>query len=99
MFLAGNWFACNIFFISILIAAQPDIGTLGIIITVALIMFFSFFYTAIVFNSDDTAENLRKNGAYVPGRRPGKNTAEYFDYLLMYHGLYLLQNCLRPNFC
>ena len=49
---------------------------------VALIAFFCFFYTAIVFNPEETAENLRKNGGFVPGIRPGKSTAEYFDYVL-----------------
>jgi len=47
-----------------------------------LIAFFAFFYTAIVFNPADTADNLKKNGGFVPGIRPGKNTAEYFDYVL-----------------
>jgi len=54
-----------------------------IILYIVLIILFSFGYTAVVFNSEDTANNLRKNGAYIPGRRPGKNTAEYFDYLLV----------------
>ncbi len=49
---------------------------------IAMIVFFCFFYTSVVFNPTDTAENLRKNGGFVPGRRPGKNTAEYFDYVL-----------------
>ena len=48
----------------------------------AMIVFFSFFYTAVVFNPHDTAETLRKNGGFVPGVRPGKNTSEYFDYVL-----------------
>jgi preprotein translocase subunit SecY len=47
-----------------------------------LIVFFAFFYTAIVFNPADTAENLRKHGGFVPGIRPGKNTADYLDYVL-----------------
>jgi len=47
-----------------------------------LIIFFSFFYTSIVFNPDDTAENLRKYGGFLPGIRPGKRTAEYLDYVL-----------------
>ncbi len=68
---------------------------------VALIVFFSFFYTAVVFNSEDTANNLRKNGAYVPGRRPGKNTAEYFDYLLtrltVVGSMYLSVVCIVPE--
>jgi preprotein translocase subunit SecY len=47
-----------------------------------LIIFFCFFYTSIVFNPDDTAENLRKYGGFMPGIRPGKRTAEYLDYVL-----------------
>ena len=48
----------------------------------ALIVFFAFFYTAIVFNPDETAENLKKNGGFLPGIRPGKNTSEHLDYVL-----------------
>ncbi len=47
-----------------------------------LIVFFSFFYTAVVFNPVDTAENLKKYGGFVPGIRPGKNTSDYLDYVL-----------------
>ncbi len=47
-----------------------------------LIIFFCFFYTSIVFNPEDTAENLRKHGGFLPGIRPGKRTAEYLDYVL-----------------
>ncbi len=72
-----------------------------ILLYVALIMFFSFFYTAIVFNSEETANNLRKYGAYIPGKRPGKNTAEYFDYLLtrltVIGGMYLSVICVVPE--
>ena len=68
---------------------------------VFLIMFFSFFYTAVVFNSEETANNLRKHGAYVAGKRPGKNTSEYFDYLLtrltVIGGLYLSVVCVVPE--
>jgi preprotein translocase subunit SecY len=53
-----------------------------ITIYVAMIVFFAFFYTAIVFNPQDTAENLRKYGGFVPGIRPGTPTADYFDYVL-----------------
>ncbi len=74
---------------------------LFIILYVALILFFSFFYTAVVFNSEETANNLRKHGAYIPGRRPGKNTAEYFDYLLtrltVIGALYLSVVCIVPE--
>ena len=48
----------------------------------ALIIFFAFFYTAVVFNPNDTAENLKKYGGFIPGIRPGKNTADYLDYIL-----------------
>lgn len=74
---------------------------LFIVSYVMLITFFSFFYTAVVFNSEETANNLRKNGAYIPGRRPGKNTAEYFDYLLtrltVLGSLYLSFICIAPE--
>ena len=49
---------------------------------IAMIVFFCFFYTAIQFNPDDTADNLKKNGGFVPGIRPGKRTSEYLDYVL-----------------
>src|SRR5205807_1070146 len=49
---------------------------------IGLIVFFCFFYTAIVFNPTETADNLRKYGGFVPGIRPGKNTADYLDYVL-----------------
>ena len=48
----------------------------------AAIIFFAFFYTSVVFNPSDTADNLKKNGGFVPGIRPGKNTADYLDYVL-----------------
>jgi preprotein translocase subunit SecY len=48
-----------------------------------LVVFFVFFYTAVVFNPDDVAENLKKHGGFVPGIRPGKRTAEYLDFVLM----------------
>ncbi|CCG39760.1 preprotein translocase subunit SecY [Magnetospirillum molischianum] len=49
---------------------------------VALIMFFAFFYTSVVFNPTETADNLKKYGGFIPGIRPGKNTADYLDYVL-----------------
>ena len=67
----------------------------------ALIIFFCFFYTAVVFNPADTAENLRKYGGIVPGIRPGKNTAEYFDFVLtrltVLGSLYLTAVCVFPE--
>jgi len=72
-----------------------------ILLYVTLIMFFSFFYTAIVFNSEETANNLRKYGAYIPGKRPGKNTSDYFDYILtrltVIGGIYLSVICVIPE--
>ena len=68
----------------------------------AMIMFFAFFYTSIVFNPEETAENLKKYGGFIPGIRPGKKTAEYIDYVLtrctVVGGLYLTVVCLIPEF-
>ena len=55
---------------------------LHMLIYVALIVFFAFFYTAVVFNPKDTADNLKKYGGFMPGIRPGERTAEYIDYVL-----------------
>ncbi len=69
----------------ILSAVTATIGRgqpLFFLLFAALIVFFAFFYTAIVFNPEETADNLKKNGGFVPGIRPGKNTAEFFDYVL-----------------
>jgi preprotein translocase subunit SecY len=67
----------------------------------ALIVFFAFFYTAIVFNPDDNAEMLRKYGGFIPGIRPGKNTADHLDYILTrittIGALYLVLICLLPE--
>jgi preprotein translocase subunit SecY len=66
-----------------------------------LIVFFCFFYTSIVFNPDDTAENLRKYGGNLPGIRPGKRTAEYIDYVLtrltLIGAVYIAAVCLLPE--
>jgi len=66
-----------------------------------MIVFFAFFYTAIVFNPADTAENLRKYGGFVPGIRPGKPTAEYLDFILsritLPGALYLGVIAVLPN--
>jgi preprotein translocase subunit SecY len=53
-----------------------------VILYVALIVFFAFFYTAVVFNPTETADNLKKHGGFIPGIRPGERTAEYIDYVL-----------------
>jgi len=68
----------------------------------AAIVFFCFFYTALVFNSKETAENLKKSGAFVPGIRPGEQTARYIDKILMRLTLvgaaYITLVCLLPEF-
>ncbi|WP_339691939.1 preprotein translocase subunit SecY [uncultured Parasphingorhabdus sp.] len=66
------------------------------------IIFFCFFYTAVVFNPEETAENLKKNGGFVPGIRPGKNTADYLDYVLtritVVGAAYLALVCVLPEY-
>ncbi len=66
-----------------------------------MILFFSFFYTSIVFNPEETADNLRKYGGFIPGIRPGKRTAEHIDYVLtrvtVVGALYLAGVCLIPE--
>jgi preprotein translocase subunit SecY len=84
------------------VAAQLGHGKpLYIILYVALIVFFCFFYTAIVFNPTETADNLRKYGGFIPGIRPGKNTADHLDYVLTrltaVGALYLAAVCVLPE--
>lgn len=75
---------------------------LYILLYVVLIAFFCFFYTAVIFNADETAENLKKNGGFLFGRRPGKNTAEYLDYVLtrltVIGAAYIAFVCAMPEF-
>ncbi|WP_158806452.1 MULTISPECIES: preprotein translocase subunit SecY [unclassified Acidisoma] len=83
-------------------------GSLGhgqpvyMILYAALIIFFSYFYTAVVFNPEETATNLKKQGGFIPGIRPGANTASYFDRILTrlttIGALYLVVVCLVPEF-
>ena len=65
------------------------------------IIFFSFFYTAVVFNPEETSENLKRNGGFIPGIRPGKNTANYLDYVLtritVIGAAYLTVVCVVPE--
>ena len=66
------------------------------------IIFFCFFYTAIVFNPEETAENLKKNGGFIPGIRPGKRTEQYLDYVLtritLIGAIYLTVVCIVPEY-
>ena len=68
----------------------------------AMIVFFAFFYTAIVFNPKDTADQLKKHSGFIPGYRPGERTAEYIDYVLtritVIGALYLVVICMIPEF-
>ena len=74
---------------------------LFLILYIALIVFFAFFYTAIVFNPTETADNLKKHGGFIPGIRPGERTAEYIDYVLtritVVGAAYLAIVCLIPE--
>lgn len=74
---------------------------LYILFYIALIVFFSFFYTAIVFNPEETAQNLKKSGGFVLGIRPGKQTADYFDFILtrltVVGAAYLAAVCVLPE--
>ncbi len=90
----GGWIAD-------LVAALGHGKPLFLVLYAAFIAFFAFFYTAIVFNPVETADNLKKYGGFVPGIRPGKNTADYFDYVLtrltFIGALYLVALCLLPE--
>jgi len=92
-------------------AAQRALQTLGanlgpgqpvyVLLYGAMIIFFCFFYTALVFNSKDTADNLKRSGAFVPGIRPGAQTAQYIDKVLtrltFWGALYVAGVCLLPE--
>jgi preprotein translocase subunit SecY len=73
-----------------------------ILLYAAMIVFFCFFYTALVFNSKETADNLKKSGAFIPGIRPGDQTAKYIDRILgrltLAGAVYITAVCLLPEF-
>ncbi|MEO8400621.1 MAG: preprotein translocase subunit SecY [Gammaproteobacteria bacterium] len=75
---------------------------LHMLLFAAAIIFFCFFYTALVFNPKDTAENLKKSGAFIPGIRPGENTAKYIDMVMsrltLAGSIYVTLVCLLPEF-
>nr|WP_321441881.1 preprotein translocase subunit SecY [uncultured Hyphomonas sp.] len=84
------------------LAANFSAGTWTHIISYCvLVIFFTFFYTSIMFNPEETADNLRKYGGFIPGIRPGSNTAAYFDYVLtrltVIGALYLTFVCVLPE--
>lgn len=100
-----------LFIIGMLVSYLPALKTLqtsfangGVVYSVlefALIIFFTYFYTAIVFNPTELADNMKKSGGFIPGIRPGKQTANYFDYILNRIGLigalYLGLLAVAPN--
>ena len=71
------------------------------VLYVGMLVFFCFFYTAVTFKPDDVAENLKKNGGFIPGIRPGKKTAEFIDYVLtritVIGAIYLSAVCVMPT--
>jgi preprotein translocase subunit SecY len=75
-------------------------STLYNVIYVGLIIFFAYFYTAIVINPNDVADNIKRSGAYIPGIRPGKRTAEYIDRILgrltLIGAVYVSAVCILP---
>ncbi|WP_137156060.1 preprotein translocase subunit SecY [Rhizobium sp. FKL33] len=84
-----------------IVAALGHGQPLYMLLYAALIGFFAFFYTAIVFNPKDTADNLKKHGGFIPGIRPGERTAEYIDYVLtritVIGAAYLIVVCILPE--
>jgi preprotein translocase subunit SecY len=95
MFPAGGWGQA--------VADQLQMGMpLYNLLYVSGIIFFCYFYTAIVFNPDDVAENMRKYGGFIPGIRPGKRTAEYIDTILtritLVGAIYLAIVAILPEF-
>ncbi len=85
-------------------AVQASLGygqPLHLVLYAALIFFFCFFYTALVFNARETADNLKKSGAFIPGIRPGQQTGEYIDKVLtrltLWGALYVMAVCLMPE--
>jgi preprotein translocase subunit SecY len=101
---AANWFSqteSTQWLQRVALALGPG-EPLHIVLYGALILGFAFFYTALVFNSQETADNLKKSGALIPGIRPGKATAEYIDSVMTrltaIGGIYLVAVCLLPEF-
>ncbi|MBC2769179.1 preprotein translocase subunit SecY [Pusillimonas minor] len=99
-----SWFSANpsMSWLGDLAAALSPQQPLYITLFSALIIFFCFFYTALVFNSRETADNLKKSGAFIPGIRPGDQTARYIDKILMrltlVGAIYITLVCLLPEF-
>lgn len=100
----ASWFSqsSNMRWLSDTAAALQPGQPLYVTVFTALVVFFCFFYTALVFNSRETADNLKKSGAFVPGIRPGLQTSKYIDKILMrltlIGAIYITLVCLVPEF-
>jgi preprotein translocase subunit SecY len=101
----SSWFSSsdgNASFLSDIAASLSPGQPLYIALYAAAIIFFCFFYTALVFNSKETADNLKKSGALIPGIRPGDQTAKFIDKILMrltlVGAIYITLVCLLPEF-
>lgn len=92
---AGGWLTSVLAYIG---PGRP----LYLLLYALMIVFFSFFYTSIIFNPEETADNLKKYGGFIPGIRPGKKTADYIDYVLtrvtVVGSIYLAFVCIIPEF-
>jgi preprotein translocase subunit SecY len=99
----ANWFGTsqNLGWLQTVAAELSPGQPLHDVLYGALILFFCFFYTALVFDSRETADNLKRSGAFLPGIRPGQQTAEYIDRVLtrltFWGGLYIMAVCLLPQ--
>jgi len=91
----------NLSFLQNVAAAMTPGQPAHMVLYGGLIIFFCFFYTALVFNSRETAENLKKSGAFIPGIRPGQQTGEYIDKVLtrltVWGAMYVTVVCLLPE--
>lgn len=101
---AAGWFGAGdgMFWLRDIAAALSPGQPVYVLLYAAAIIFFCFFYTALVFNPKETADNLKKSGAFVPGYRPGEQTARYIDRILvrltLVGALYITVVCLIPEF-
>ena len=100
----ANWFGSNesLTWLKDLSSTLSPGQPIYVMLYAAAIVFFCFFYTALVFNSKETADNLKKSGAFIPGIRPGENTAKYIDKILLRltlaGAIYITFVCLLPEF-
>src|SRR5690554_1623178 len=98
----ATWFGTSQPWLQRVAASMSPGQPIYILLYGALIIFFCFFYTALVFNARETADNLKRSGAFIPGIRPGQQTAEYIDKVLtrltFWGAIYITGVCLLPEF-